>query len=286
MRGFWADERIDGNIWSKNKFPYNKIYHFFKRKELEFINISDAIISLTHEGKREILSWEKATIIPSKISVIPTCADLAFFDYNKITENITQSIKEEFKLTENNFILTYLGSLGTWYMIEEMVDFYSAVKVVKPTSKFVIYTADDFGIVKEQIKIKELNPNDFIFKTLQRDEVPNYLSISDLSVSFIKPLYSKKASSPTKMGEILGMGIPMVCNGGVGDVEKIIIENNCGVIVNELSSYAYLTAIESLGDKKLEDKKQLRQASESVFSLEKGILDFLAVYNKILDDEK
>jgi hypothetical protein len=281
MRGLWADERIDGNIWSKTKFPYNKIYNFFKKKELEFINKSDAIVSLTHEGKREILSWEKATIKPSKISVIPTCADLAFFDYKTIPEKTTQSIKAEFKLTEDNFILTYLGSLGTWYMIEEMIDFYSALKTRKPTAKFVIHTADDFDIVKEQIKRKELNRNDFIFKTLKRSEVPKYLSISDLSVSFIKPLYSKKASSPTKMGEILGMGIPMVCNGGVGDVEKIIIENNCGEIVTTFNNENYFNAIKLIENNANINKEQLRKGSEAVFSLKRGIQDFNNIYKSI-----
>jgi glycosyltransferase involved in cell wall biosynthesis len=282
MRGFWADERIDGNIWSKTKFPYSKIYNFFKKKELEFISQSDAIVSLTHEGKREILSWEKATIKPSKISVIPTCADLAFFDYKTIPENTTQSIKTEFNLTESNYVLTYLGSLGTWYMIEEMIDFYSALKSVKPTAKFVIYTADDFDIVKKQIKRKELNRNDFIFKTLKRSEVPNYLSISDLSVSFIQPLYSKKASSPTKMGEILGMGIPMICNNNVGDVEKIIKENNCGEIITSFNNENYLNAIKSIEKNANINKEQLRKASEAVFSLKIGIQDFNRIYKSIL----
>ena len=29
MRGFWADERVDGGLWNKNKFPFNKIYSYF-----------------------------------------------------------------------------------------------------------------------------------------------------------------------------------------------------------------------------------------------------------------
>lgn len=282
MRGFWADERIDGNIWSKTKFPYNKIYNYFKKKELEFINKSDAIVSLTHEGKKEILSWGKVKVKPSKISVIPTCADLDLFDYKSISGNIIKSIKKELNLKEENYILTYLGSLGTWYMIDEMIDFYSTLKVVKPTAKFVIYTADDFGLVKEKIKEKELNENDFIFKTLKRSDVPIYLSISDLSVSFITPLYSKKASSPTKIGEILGMGVPMVCNGDVGDVEKIIKENNCGEIVTTFNNENYLNAIKSIENNANINKDQLRKGSEAVFSLKRGIQDFNKIYKSIL----
>jgi hypothetical protein len=51
--------------------------------------------------------------------------------------------------------------------------------------------------------------------------VPLFLSLSNWSVFFIKDAYSKKASSPTKQGEIMAMGIPIVCN-DIGDTGKIV----------------------------------------------------------------
>ena len=36
------------------------------------------------------------------------------------------------------------------------------------------------------------------------------------------PSFSKKASCPTKMGEIMNLGVPVICNKGVGDVEEIM----------------------------------------------------------------
>ena len=37
MRGFYADERIDGNIWNKKNPIYKVIYTFFKYKEKKFL---------------------------------------------------------------------------------------------------------------------------------------------------------------------------------------------------------------------------------------------------------
>ena len=54
MRGFWADERVDGGIWDLNKIVYRKVFHFFKRKEKEFLEKADHIVSLTHAGKKEM----------------------------------------------------------------------------------------------------------------------------------------------------------------------------------------------------------------------------------------
>ena len=51
MRGFWADERVDGKLWSLNNIFYKKIYRYFKKKEKEFLQFSDYTISLTKTGK-------------------------------------------------------------------------------------------------------------------------------------------------------------------------------------------------------------------------------------------
>ena len=45
MRGFWADERVDGKIWSLSNPIYKMVYNFFKKKELEFFVNSDHIVS-------------------------------------------------------------------------------------------------------------------------------------------------------------------------------------------------------------------------------------------------
>ena len=34
MRGFWANERIDGGIWNLNNIIHKRFYNFFKKKEI------------------------------------------------------------------------------------------------------------------------------------------------------------------------------------------------------------------------------------------------------------
>jgi len=37
MRGFWADERVDGGLWDLDKIIYRQVYKFFKSKEKAFL---------------------------------------------------------------------------------------------------------------------------------------------------------------------------------------------------------------------------------------------------------
>jgi hypothetical protein len=61
------------------------------------------------------------------------------------------------------------------------------------------------------------------------------ISLFDTSIFFIRPTYSKKASSPTKQGEIMAMGIPLICNYGVGDTDEIV--KKCKHLHNDMYDY-------------------------------------------------
>jgi glycosyltransferase involved in cell wall biosynthesis len=210
MRGFWADERVDGGLWNLSNPIYRTIYRFFKRKEKEFLKEADSVVSLTHAAKEEIESW---SIMHAPITVIPTCVDLEHFDPVRIRKDDQQALREKLHLRDR-FVLLYLGSLGTWYMVDEMLQFFSKLKRIKPDAAFLILTPDHLDL--EDFTYAQ----DVIRMSVPRSEVPLYISLASLMVFFIRPSFSKKASVATKMAEALAMGIPVITNPGWGDVTR------------------------------------------------------------------
>lgn len=281
MRGFYADERVDGKIWNTDKFIFNKVFNFFKKKEKEFISNADYTISLTESAKNIISNWNFYQNDKMSIEVIPCCANLDTFSKNNIDKNLIEDFKAKNKITNDNFILSYIGSLGTWYMIDEMLDFFKVLKQSKPNAKFLFVTNDDTKTLTPSITAKGLNKSDFVFYSAERNEVPSLISLSDFSIFFILPTFSKKASSPTKMAEILAMGVPIICNVGVGDVDLIVKETNAGICVESLIDSEYIKAIKEI---ELFDKsaEYLRNVSENYFSLEKGVNLYDSVYKKLI----
>jgi glycosyltransferase involved in cell wall biosynthesis len=244
MRGFWADERIEGNIWKLSNPIHKRLYNFFKRKEKELFQNADQIVSLTHKAKEIILSW-KLGIKEDKIHVIPCCADLTFFSKSNLNLNNLKELKSSLNISDNTFVLNYNGSLGTWYMIDEMIQFFKELLVVKD-SVFLIVTKDDPEIAFVAAKKYGLDVNRIIVRSATRAEMPSYIGISDVSLFFIRPTFSKSASSPTKMGELLSMQVPVITNKGVGDVDDITTKSNCGVLVDDFNSSSYKKAIKEL----------------------------------------
>lgn len=281
MRGFWADERIDGKIWDIKNPIHKRIYNFFKKKELEFLQKADYTISLTENGKKEILSWKPFQNKTIPIQTIPCCADLNLFSRKSIDLKKIQQLKTSLDIKENDFVISYLGSIGTWYMLDEMLDFYKCLSDTMPNAKFLFITPDKKSDIISKAELKGISEEKLIIHSASRKDVPMYLSLSDIAIYFIKPMYSKKASSPTKTAEIMGMGIPIVTNSGIGDSDKIITDSEAGLLISEFTNNEYMRIINQIGVLLKTDKTKITAASESYFSLEKGIELYHSVYKNL-----
>ncbi|MFL2589898.1 MAG: glycosyltransferase [Parvicellaceae bacterium] len=277
MRGFYADERVDGKIWSLDNFIYKKIYNYFKSKEKEFLQFSDHTISLTENGKKEILSWNLPN--QSKIKVIPCCTDENLFQ----TKNI-QNVRAELGYNKDDFIISYVGSIGTWYMLDEMLDFFKCLKTKKPKAKFLFITKDNPQFILEKVKNKKIDISSIKIQPSSREMMPSYIGVSNFSIFFILPVFSKKASSPTKMGEIMNLGIPIICNSGVGDVDEIMGKSMPELLVKEFSNKEYERVIDLITNNYKPNQKTIIETSHSYYSLEKGVEKYKEVYKEILGE--
>lgn len=276
MRGFWADERIDGQIWSKKNPITLFLYRRFKLREKQLLQRSDVIVSLTHKAKSMILSWGLG-ISSDKIHVIPCCADLNHFSMKGIDPQQATDMAKDLPMLRDKFVLSYIGSLGTWYMIDEMMAFYREL-LKKTKAAFVIITKDDEQLVFDAARKAGVSTDNIVVRSAYRAQVPYYIYLSQASVFFIRPSFSKNASSPTKMGELLSMGVPIVTNKGVGDVDAIIEAGQCGVLVNGFDPAGYNEAADSL----LAGIDRYRQhtvaTAQKYFSLQDGIEKYRAIY--------
>ena len=266
IRGFWADERVDGGLWNKEKFPYNVAYSFFKKKEKVFFTNASTIVSLTHNAKNYIESNFSVTNSPV---VIPCCADLAHF-------------KSFEKKKKDQFTIGYLGSVGTWYMLEEMLDFYQELLISKPEARFEFITREPKEMIFTLAKSKGISLDQISIRSAEREEIPALISLWHASLFFIKPCFSKRASSPTKHGEIMGCGVPVVCNLGVGDLADIVEKDHAGVAVNDFTTVEYRRAINELLHTEW-DVDVIRKSAQKHYLLEDAVNSYVKIYEDILN---
>ncbi|HRU61365.1 MAG: glycosyltransferase family 4 protein [Bacteroidia bacterium] len=278
MRGFFADERIDGEMWDQNKFIYRLIYSFFKRFEAKFLNAASYTVCLTESAQKEIWSWRSIPRQPIRIKVIPCCVDTTIFDPEKVEPQSRSQLMDELNIKPDDIVLSYIGAIGTWYLLDEMLEFFRKLKQSYPNAKFLFVTHKEQQDIKARWGKNGLNPEDLIIRSSNHQQVPCLLSLSHLSIFFIKPVYSKIASSPAKMAEIMSMGIPVLCNANVGDTSEIIQKTGTGVVVQSFSEMDYDFIIEQIPQLLSIPSQKIRNAAIEHFSLDVGVLSYEQVY--------
>ncbi len=278
MRGFWADERIDGGIWKLDNPLFKFVYSFFKRKEKEFLIEADHTISLTYAGKKEIESWFKASDFMPLITVIPCCVDLALFKPSSISADERNSLQQALKISPDSHVLGYVGSIGTWYMLPEMLDYFSVLLKTQPNAIFLFVTQEAPETLLKAAKTHNIPEETIRITACNHNMVPLHISLFSASIFFIRPSYSKKASSPTKLGELMAMGIPVVCNAGVGDTDTIVSEYSAGKIV-ALDALNHISEDEIISFPF--DQHQTQEGAQTYFGLENGVQKYLGVYRSL-----
>jgi glycosyltransferase involved in cell wall biosynthesis len=264
MRGFWADERVEGGLWNIQNPLFRIIYKYFKKKERDFLTCADHVVSLTENAKREIQSLDLESAI---ISVIPTCVDLKLFDPSQIKDEEKEHLRTNLGIAKSDFVLLYLGSWGTWYLTNEMLVCFAKLKTQNKQAKFLIVSSD-------KIELKDYNyKSDVIVCQSARNLVPLHISISDIAVCLIKPTFSKKASSATKLGEILAMNKRVVTNTGWGDME--IMMAKLGKYVLKHDDYVFNDIEDTQAD------ESARNYCQEYLSLNIGIIGYRQIYERL-----
>ncbi len=266
MRGFWADERVEGGLWNLTNPVYRLIYGFFKKREKEFLQCADHVVVLTEAAKKIIVEWGTA---PSKITVIPCCVDMDLFSPNLITSERRLTTRLTLGFDSGDFVLLYLGSWGTWYLTDEMITFFKKIKLRIPNARFLILTTD-------RVEIKDQSIHDsVVIRSVSRQEVPLFIALSDAAVFFIKNSFSKQGSSATKMAEIMAMNIPVVTNTGWGDIEAQ--QGKIPGLISVTTPVDFELAIQRMQ----ESYSNIRAAIQNEFALSRGIEKYESIYAQL-----
>ena len=270
MRGFWADEKVDGGTWKKSSL----IYKITKKLECSFFIHSDFIVSLTNVGSRDVLSTKCLQNTKKHIEVIPTCVNLKLF-------HINNSVFNRYKKIENVFTLGYVGSVGTFYLFDEVLKRFKALLSLNKKSKLLIINKGQHDFISESIFNAGINKDCVEIKSVEYGEVANEINKMDAGIFYIKPVFSKRSSSPTKFGEFLGCGKPCVSNSDIGDTERILEVENVGIVLRGFADEDHAEGMKKLIHmaKDTSTSKRCIGTAHKYFSLDAGV----SKYNKIYE---
>lgn len=271
IRGFWADERVDGGIWSVDGIIYKSV----KLLEKYLFRAADHVVTLTEASVSKIIDFGYWKNSLPKISVIPTCADMERFRPPKKPPNIYP------------FIFGYVGSFGTWYMMEETLALFSAILEIRPEAKMIILNHNEHEAIYNSIAKANIPLDQIEIKKYPHNEVASQIQHMHAASALIRPCFSKIASAPTKLAEYLGCAIPCVGNYGVGDMETILEENEIGVILRSFDISSLRHAAKKIINlsTRSDVRANCRKIALSHFSLNSGVEVYSSIYDSLLTSQ-
>ena len=278
FRGLWVDERVDKGGWDLSVLSHRLQYKYFKRVERKLISQSDQIVVLTKKVVSEVVKLGASS--PSKITVIPCCADFNHFPLS--TDTYKTKARSLTGIPDDAFVLGYLGSVGGMYMLENLFRLYELTASMRKDCHLLIITQDISAL--EVLMRRYLKPYLYScvhIKSASRNEVPRLLPAMNIMISFISPSYARIAASPTKMAECFATGIPVIANPGVGDVASIIDELDGGRVTNPFSDIDLKKVVQELDEICLKGGQRLRDTAHSKLGLEIAGKCYQSVYGEI-----
>ncbi|MHA6280397.1 glycosyltransferase [Salinimicrobium sp. CAU 1759] len=269
MRALWPEELVEAGRLKHKSIPWKLI----KKLEKKCLQHAFAVVSLTHAAVEYLDKIHPDLSLKRKTFVIPTCADLERFQ-----------LKDR-EFPQETITLSCVGSmLSGWFKIDVMRDVIDYVGSHYSNVNFELLTRDNKNELMLKIDPDNKWSNRIHVESVLFKNMPDRLSKHQGSMFFFTANISKLGSAPTRMAEILGTGVPVLTNSGVGDVDKIVVEQNVGELLVSESKADIKIACDNFMQLIRQDDiaKRCRATAEAIFSLDSGVKKYKSIYSNIV----
>lgn len=212
---------------------------FFYWWEKRLYISSKHIVVVTHSFKKEISS---KGINPKKISVVTNGANLILYKCRPKNHNIIDQMR-----LNNKTIISYIGTHGMAHKIDFIL--HCVKKINNPDFHFLFIGtgAERVNLVKLKVELKLHNVT--FLGPVEKQDVPEYLSITDISLITLSKADIFRTVIPSKIFESAAMQIPILL-GVDGESRQIIEEFNAGLFFEPENENDFLEKLYILSSNK------------------------------------
>ncbi len=268
LRGFWVDEKVYRGRLRQGGL----VYRMAKRLEARVLRASAAIVSLSDSGAKALRQFDawQGRPLPA-VTTIPTCVDTDRFVMQARPHTLPR-------------VFGNVGSLSAEYLPDRIVAYFAAALRHFPGSRLQLVSRSDPAPIRALAAQQGLPPDSVSLVALAPEQVPAAVVRFDVALSFIRPHFAKLASCPTKVGEYLAAGVPVVANAGIGDMDGLLQDGRVGYLLHDFDAASIEASFRHLqtlwGDADVASR--CRDAALTHFSLREGVDRYDAIYRTLL----
>jgi glycosyltransferase involved in cell wall biosynthesis len=273
IRGFWVDERVEGGIWRRGL-----AYRLARRVEGRLFGASDAVVVLTEPAAAVVRQRPEVHGRRVPVVVVPTCVDTERFAPRDPDARCAARLGNP-----GGPVLAYVGSAGTWAGMEAVLEFFATAVEEWKAASLLLVVRGAVDEVRAAVARRGLSEAATVVPDVSHGELPAWLSVARAGLALYRPGWSNVARFPTKIGEYLASGLPVVVSSGVGDCERFVEDHGVGVCLRTLSPAEHRRAARALRALLADPAVALRcrAVAERELSVAEGVRRYAALYDDL-----
>jgi glycosyltransferase involved in cell wall biosynthesis len=259
------------------KFPGKQLIspEKWKRKEEEFIQKADKVITVSNEFIEEVRS--RVILDDDKIQLVPNTISSTFYENYELDDQIMHRYAEK-------FVLLYLGDTGIRRGLLTVINAIPLLKDRIRELKFVIVGSNSSDDLLKQ-EVKKLGIEAFVdFEGWQNmTKFPSYILASDVCLSPLNRSIQHDVAYANKIFQYMGFSKPVLVSDALAQ-KKLIERTASGKVHQEKDPVDFAEkVIEFYQDKKLRDRlgDNGRRFIEEEFVWEKVSANLCNVYKAL-----
>ncbi|MBP7936787.1 MAG: glycosyltransferase [Phycisphaerae bacterium] len=190
---------------------------------------ADAIVCVSENLKNTLLRH-------NTLARIPMCIAPCGVNVEQFAAERCRRVQARQRLNvADRLVVCYSGGLATWQCVGETLELVRQLRDKDGRVFFLLLTHHDPARWDTALRRVGTPVRDYQVLSLTPEDVPKWLSAGDLGLLLRRPSPVNAVASPTKLGEYLAAGMPVVTTQHAGDAPEIIRHSACGYVLEDVA---------------------------------------------------
>ncbi len=201
---------------------------------------------------KAVTNWEIDALKKADVRIFVSSKMKSFFDRKYGFSNLPYTVipccvhPEKFRMPhetrmakkarlglEKKFIVLYLGTLSAWQWPKAMFSLFSQIYRERSDALFYLLLPHyEHEKARSFLREHDLPEKSFRMEEVPHSEVGEYIGLGDVGLLLREPSPVNYVSSPTKFGEYLAAGVPVIATADIGDSSGMLTADRVGLIVS------------------------------------------------------
>ena len=211
-----------------------------------------------------------------KALVVPSGYDPAKFRWDP---ELRRTWRQRLGLADA-FVIAYTGSLVA-YQLPKLMARLGAEAVRRNPNVHLLYLTPHREAARRSLHEAGVASDRYTCLTVDHDAMIGPLNAADLGLLLRRPDPVNRVASPTKGGEYLACGVPLLASAGIGDLSDLIQAERLGTIVNEIDDVALLASHLDRWTQRDPQRDRISRVARDRLARDRFLPTYLDVYTQL-----